>query len=361
MTRSGPSVGAASLQLAEDYAAQLDALGRRSEAATYRILLRSLRGILGELRRAYGRYLDVEQPDAIDPAGNAMQRSGAAVVREASSRLLTVLNAAEEFMPERELREWEERFTTDLETAQRLGGELGVQLAQLVADAPSAIQGGYNAPAVEAASRSASAYIRNVSSDFRQQIVQITGEAAARGWGPSRMELQVRRALAGEGQTAGLRQRAALIARSELANAYVQGQIDNARRNRFDYVRWVAVRDERTCPFCVSRHGQIYPVSSVVMPAHPRCRCVASPVPQAAVEGDPEVRRALTDEAYWEESQKQAWSEYAEAKGKTLEEVRGELVRAQRQPTASERRRYPGIPSSLPPSLAVRWYEGAEG
>ena len=91
MTRSGPSVGAASLQLAEDYAAQLDALGRRSEAATYRVLVRSLRGILGELRRAYGRYLDVEQPDAIDPAGNAIQRSGAAVVREASTRLLTVL------------------------------------------------------------------------------------------------------------------------------------------------------------------------------------------------------------------------------------------------------------------------------
>lgn len=356
MTRSGPTIGDESLRLADDYASQLDAIGSRAEASIVDALNRSLNGLLRDLRRAYARYLAAEQPNAHDPGGNPIQRSGAAVIRESSARLLSILNVAEGFMPERLISEWERRFQDDLAAAQRLGGGVSTDLVDLVSQSPAAVQGGINRPAVMAAARSASAYIRNVSADFRQQIVAITSEAASRGWGPSRMELQVRRALRGAGQATGVEQRAALIARSELANAYLQGQIDSARRQRFDYVRWLATRDERTCPFCVSRHGQIYPVSKVVAPAHPRCRCVLSPVPQEAVEEkDPQLRAELTDQAFWEDNQRKAWEYYAKSKGKTVDEVTGELQAYQRRPTASEKRRYPDVLNSLPPSLAVNW------
>lgn len=359
MGRSGPTVGDEALQLAEDYASQLTALERRVEASIIGVLERSLNGILRELRRAYRRYLETDAPTGHDPRGNPIQRSGAAVIRESSARLLSVLDVAEGFMPERVIAEWEQRFRDDLAEAQRLGGALGNDLVNLTNESPGVVQGGANRPAVIAASRTAGAYIRGLSGEFRQQLVGITGEAASRGWGPSRMELEVRRALRGAGQSRGVEQRAALIARSELANAYVGGQIDSARRQRFDYVRWVATQDERTCPFCAARHGQVYAVSRVVAPAHPRCRCALVPVPQRDVEEkDAEIRAQVTDEAYWQQSQEKVWAEYAKSKGISLERAASELQRYQRMPTASEKRRFPGVLNSLPPSLAVLWQGG---
>lgn len=361
MTRSGRSIGDESLRLAEDYAKSLTALEARSEQATVDVLRRSLRGVMTDLKRAYGRYLESAEPDGRDPLGRPIQRSGAAVIRESTARLRSILEIAQDFLTDEEVKGWQQKLERDLEQAQKLGGALSTELAELVRPEMADAFGGANKPAIDAAVRNAGAYLASEGARFREQIVSITGEAAGRGWGPKRMETEVRRALEGAGDPTGktarmgLRQRAALIARSELANAYVAGHIQNSRRQGFDYVRWIAVKDERTCPYCASRHGQIYPASQVVAPAHPRCRCVLSPVPQEAVElKDGEDRYDLLDQAFWEKSQEQAWGEYAQEKGVSLEKAKTELQRYMRMPTASERRRYPGVLESLMPSVRLQ-------
>jgi len=131
--------------------------------------------------------------------------------------------------------------------------------------------------AVRAAALNASAFIQNETARFRNQIVEIVGEGVARGWGPTRLERQIREALRGArdpkrlNQRLGLEQRAALIARSELATAYVKGSLQRARERGDGYVRVLASNDERTCPTCASRNGRIYPVDRVPLSFHPRC------------------------------------------------------------------------------------------
>ena len=339
MSRSGRPADPQSL--VDDYAKALDQLSDRAEANTTAALRRSLQGILRDLRRAYSRYLDAAEPTGNDPLGRPIQRSGAAVIRETSSRFQSIVRAAEQFLSVRELDRWEGQFQSDLEQAQALGQELSGELKRL-SDPSSGISQGANQPAIAAAVRTASAYIEGESIRFRNQIAQITADAAARGFGASRMELQVRRALEGARdpkgltQQMGLKQRAALIARSEMSNAYVGGQLAHARRNGFDYGRWIAAQDERTCKFCVSRHGQIFPLSRIVIPAHPRCRCSIQGIDASSVEGVSAADRAeLLDEAFWEESRAAAWAEFAKGQGMKQEDADRVLRQAMKMPTAS--------------------------
>jgi SPP1 gp7 family putative phage head morphogenesis protein len=345
--------------IVDDYAKALDALSDRAELTTTSALRRSLQGVLRDLRRAYGRYLGAAEPTGNDPLGRPIQRSGAAVIRESSSRFQSIVRAAEQFLSVGELDRWEGQFRSDLEEAQALGRELAGDLRRL-SNPNSGASGGANMPAIDAAVRTASAYIEGESIRFRGQIAQITADAAARGFGASRMELQVRRALEGardpQGltQQMGLKQRAALIARSEMANAYVGGQLDNLRRNGFDYVRWIASRDERTCRFCVARHGQIYPASRIVIPAHPRCRCSLQGIDARDVEGvSAEDRREYLDEARWEQRREEAWREFAKSQGLEQDKADAILRKSLRTPTASEKRRSPDLSQSLLPSVLL--------
>ena len=44
------------------------------------------------------------------------------------------------------------------------------------------------------------------------------------------------------------------------------------------YVRWVAVKDDKTCPDCDDRNGEIYKLSEVPEKTHYQCRCYLEPV-----------------------------------------------------------------------------------
>ncbi len=379
----------------DDYARTLDLLERRSARNTVATLRNSLQRVLVDLRRHYAAYTDALGPQGFDPARNAIRRPGEYSAMEATAKYRAIIYDAQQFLPENELSQWRARYERDLREASQLGGELGAELQRLVGLPPSAGPfTGADPAAIRAAITTTSAFIQGEVVRFRDQLVQIVGEGATRGWGPSRLERQIRQALRGakdpNGITRrlGLEQRAALIARAELANAYAQGALTRARERGDAYVRVLASNDERVCPTCAARNGRVYPVDRVVLPFHPRCRCVPVPVPDESVqERNPAVRAVLLDSERWQEEHERGVQTFAEGQhqqrlnglqrqrdrlqdpelieamderirrleeqGPDMVKARLELNRALRTPTASEKRLFPGRAQSLPESVAL--------
>lgn len=369
--------------VADDFAKALDLLERRSARNTVLMLRRSLQNVLIDLKRHYASYIDVLGPQGYDPARNPIRRPGAYSAAEATAKFRAITLDAQQFMGEEELRQWTVAYERDLREAARLGGDLGQQLMTMVGRPPEEVPfAGADPLAIRAAATTTSAYIQGETARFRDQLVSIVGEGATRGWGPSRLETSIRQALRGAKdpngitQRLGLEQRAALIARSELANAYSQGTLTRSRQQGYSYVRVLASNDERTCPTCASRNGRVYPIDRVPVPWHPRCRCVVAPVADEAVqEKDPASRATLLDSERWQEEHNRGVEAYAEgkhqeqldslrrqvdrakdgdakdslsakldqlvARGPDMEKARADLARALRTPTASEKRLYP--------------------
>ena len=292
--------------VADDYGKALDQLERRAVRNTRELLRRSLTSTLATLRRSYALYLEALGPMSRDPSGQFIRRPGSYTTAEATAKFRAILADAQRFLPDWELEQWRNRYQSDLREASTLGVELASELTRLQrvpAPAPGAGPttpgevralgqelvamasrpdsqvpfAGVNPEAVRAAALQASAYIQGETARFRDQIVQIVGEGASRGWGPKRLERDIRQALVGardpNGITKrlGLQQRAELIARSELAAAYSAGTLRRAQQRGIAYVRVLASNDERTCPTCASRNGRIYPADRVPLPFHPRC------------------------------------------------------------------------------------------
>ena len=382
-------------KLADDYAKALELLESRSRRNTVAILRRSLNGTLQALRRSYSRYLGELGPQGYDPSRQAIRRPGEYSAAEATAKFRSIVLDAQQFMVDEELRQWQASYEQDLREAARLGGELGQRLETLVSRPAAAVPfTGADPLAIRAAAQSTSAYIQGETVRFRDQMVAIVGEGATRGWGPAKLERQIRQALRGAKdpngitQRLGLEQRAALIARSELANAYAKGSLARARERGDAYVRVLASNDERTCPTCASRNGRIYPVDRLVLGFHPRCRCIAVGVPNEAVqERDPATRAVLLDSERWRDEHEAGVRAYAEGKhrdelealqrqrdrvkdpeaiesfderirrledrGPNMEKARADLARALRTPTASEKRLYPTNPLPLAESVPL--------
>lgn len=393
--------------VASDYSTALDVLEVRAVRNTRALLRRSLANTLATLRRSYQLYLEALGPMSRDPQGQFIRRPGSYTTAEATAKFRAILRDAATFLQPWEIDQWQVRYEADLRQAATLGVKVAAELTRLQQPPPPPGIGpatpadaqflgqeltamvarpdaatpfaGVNPEAIRAAALQASAYIQGEVARFRDEIVQIVGEGASRGWGPKRLERDIRRALQGakdpNGITKrlGLEQRAELIARTELATAYANGTLRTAQARGIAYVRLLASNDERTCPTCASRNGRVYPVDRITVPLHPRCRCVLVEVNnEAVIEKDPELRRVLLDSERWQEEHERGVEAYAEARhqeridvlrrqvdrakdgdakdrysaelqrlvdrGPDIAKARAELAQALRTPTASERR-----------------------
>jgi SPP1 gp7 family putative phage head morphogenesis protein len=295
--------------------------------------------------------VDPNLPDQLSADG-VTRRPGSYSIADGSIKFRRLIELSQGFLSDRELAWLQNRLREAFGEAVALGGDLGQQLAQ-IANPDASAQGvfvGASRAAVEAAASTASAYIRGEVESFRDRIAQIVTDGIGRGKGSKVLEGEIRTALQGardpQGLTnrMGLEQRAELIARSELANAYVGAQKASAARNGFGYARWIATKDERTCAVCASRHGRIYRLDEMVGTQHPRCRCSLSPVSTEAVEEqDPTLRAALLRESYWQKAREDAAREFAAGKGWPFARASQVLEEAVRKPSPSERRQYPDI------------------
>lgn len=348
------------LERLEEYVRRLDRLEAAVDRNTAAVLEGALEAILRDLRRAYNAYLSATRPNL--PGSDGVERMpGSYTTAESATRFRSLLQIAEQFLPPADVEAWGQRFADDLAAATNLGGEAAAGLHAIATQAAAAVPfAGANTQAINASVRVASAFIEGEGARFRQQIVQIVGEGVAKGHGSKRLERDIRRALEGSGDPSGttarvgLKRRAQLIARTELANAYGQGQIDHAKAEGFTYVRSIATEDERTCPQCMSRHGQIFRADRIPPAWHPMCRCSYSPVIDEAVdEPDPTMRDELLDNAFWRDQREAGVKAYAKGKGITIEQAEKELARALRTPTPSERFLRPDDKKPLAPSVAL--------
>lgn len=74
--------------------------------------------------------------------------------------------------------------------------------------------------------------------------------------------------------------RAMLISRTEMLRAYRTSTLARYSANG-DILRgwrWVSAHNSRTCAACMAMDQTVFPLSTQFFPAHPACRCAASPV-----------------------------------------------------------------------------------
>jgi len=351
------TIGDQQLQLADDFAEALDRIGGRATENTRKALQRAIRATLRDLRRWYSAAVDPTLP-AERSADGVLRRPASYSIAESSRKLTELQRIAQAFLSPAELQALTRQYAADLEAATALGGDLEQQLIaltdpQAVAASPFV---GPSREAIRAAAATTSAYIRAEVEAFRDRLTQIVTSGVSRGQGFRAIERDVRTALQGAAdpqgltQRMGLYQRAELIARSELSNAYVNAQRTAAERNGYQYVRWIATKDERTCPVCASRHGKVYRLGEVVAPSHPRCRCSLAPVSTEAVEQkDPRVRADMLRSAYWEKSQQDVIEAFRKGKGWPFEKASQVLEDHLRKPSPSERRQFPDIKTAALP------------
>lgn len=345
------TIGDQQLALSDDYAEALDMLSNRAVDNTKAALVRSLKRTLKDLRRYYSDFIDPELKK-YQSADGKMRRPMSYSIADSNAKMVKLLQIAQEYFPEQELNRITAQYKKDFSEAVQLGGDLSKELAQLVDPdgKGNSMFVGASKEAVIGAANTASAYIRREVETFRDDIARIVQDGIGRGKGSKALEKDIRVALLGAKDPnnitpkLGLLRRAELIARSELANAYTGAQKAAAARNGYKYGRFITTRSENTCKYCAGRHGHVYLLSEMTGTLHPRCRCGISPVSDLAVEEtDPDLRRELLREDFWEEDRKKVWQKFADTNNWPFEKASKVLEDHLKKPSASEKRLYPDI------------------
>ncbi len=221
----------------------------------------------------------------------------------------------------------DEKYKKTLENAQKLGSKAGLDLDKLLKSRNALLKENAkpNTPAIRAAGKRLDAFWYKENSLFRDHVTALTQNAVAKGETWRSLEKQVKELLILNKEQGterarskairkkiGLSARAELIAKTEIASAYLHGQIAQYRKNGYEWARWSAAA-ERTCGYCISRDGVVFEMDDVenAIPAHPRCRCtlipVAKPPKKAGSSGSglrpnsPEARKFMDDD-YWASS-----------------------------------------------------------
>ena len=265
------------LRLVEDFTHRLDQLEAQATRMSRKAVNDSVGALMGDLKKAYGRYKD---------SGGELGGRTAGV---AAQRLSDIIDISEDLMKPEQVDQWKEDLGTFLGEADTLGQTLSAMLGGQPETNP--IRVGVREQ-VEAAAESASKWLDYESEKTRKGVVGLVTMGVTSGWGAKRLADEMIR------QMPQLHGQIEKIVRTEMATAYLEAQKRMTKRLNYEFVRWVATEDERTCPHCSSRSGLIFQVDEVVMPAHPLCRCAMVPVPDELVKGkDAEL---LNEEAWGE-------------------------------------------------------------
>ncbi len=318
------------------------------------ILVNATESMLGDLRKSYSKYTT---------SGGA---SNAFTAAQLAARIENTL----ELLPAKERNRLKALYDTDLQRAEKVGREAGVSLDKIIDQKkkePLRANAKPNTDAMKGAGRRLEKFWADENSNLTDRVKALTREAALKGESWRTLSLKIRELLTTGDQSLesqrknkrmGIAQRAELIARTEMAYAYIEGQKDNYRQMGYEFVRWSAAA-ERTCGYCMSRDGLIYNIDEIdgAIPAHPRCRCSLIPVEADSLKkpkgpNGPDAAREL-DDTYWSKSRNEKLAQWKrENRGirdpKTEELLNNMLRQFQQTPTNTERFLKPGQKTAQP-------------
>lgn len=121
--------------------------------------------------------------------------------------------------------------------------------------------------------------LRGITESMSSEMNRVFSDGMAHGTGAREVARQLVKSV--DGIT---RKRALVLARTELSNAYAEGQLDGFDRLGIDelevQVEFDHAGDDRVCPICLDLGGLIVESTSAargIIPVHPNCRCAWLP------------------------------------------------------------------------------------
>ena len=303
----------------------------------------SIARTLKRLRKAYTNYIE-----KMEESGEPYNRY---TIEKEITRYKELVAASNSLLDAQTMQTIVSIYEQDIQAAYMMGEEAGVDLAKVVDKGEQDYEEGRETImqmptfAQTVAGQRLRAFWNKERAELRQRVTEATLGALQTGKGWRGAQKDIADALRGMGQTIltrndelsvtartgfvmRLEDRATLIARTELASAYVQGQMKEYNRMGFHYGRWSAT-GERSCPYCVAREGAIYKLEELqrAIPAHPRCRCTIAPVSdemimEAGVQGSKseakkrEGAAEYLDDGGWLAIREQRFNEWMKFSGK---------------------------------------------
>jgi SPP1 gp7 family putative phage head morphogenesis protein len=146
--------------------------------------------------------------------------------------------------------------------------------------------------ATVAAANQAKGYLRRHGEKFAETAAATVAQGIAEGRPTDAMVQDMRLRLG------VVKSRADVIVRTESLRAYNSASNTYYAAQGIDVVMYYATADDRACPICAPRAGELYRRSEIKVPLHPRCRCYVAP-------WDPEIARMDPDYAAMRDLHKQ--------------------------------------------------------
>lgn len=114
---------------------------------------------------------------------------------------------------------------------------------------------------------------------FREKATGLLLLGLTQGWGPQKIKQELQK------QLNVVAHRAETIQRTETLSALNAASNERYKREGVALVEFVPTGDDRTCPTCADRAGEIYKIDEAPSPPiHPRCRCVLVPADDRSLE-----------------------------------------------------------------------------
>lgn len=150
---------------------------------------------------------------------------------------------------------------------------LGVaeQLTQRMAPERPRIDVSLPLDATVAAAAQAKGYLRKHGERFATTAAEVVAQGIAEGRPIDALVHDMRLRLG------VVKSRADVIVRTEALRAYNEASNQYYAAQGIDLVMYYATADDRSCPLCAPRAGQIYARKDIRVPLHPRCRCYLAP------------------------------------------------------------------------------------
>lgn len=136
-----------------------------------------------------------------------------------------------------------------------------------------------------AALRQSKGYLARHGETFAQTSAETVAQGLVEGRPTASMVRDLRERLG------VVKSRAETIVRTESLRAYNTAADQYYSANNIDVVLYYATSDDRTCPVCTSRAGNIYKRQAIQVPLHPRCRCYLAPWSDDLAELDPSYKQ----------------------------------------------------------------------